>query len=157
LVVEHSTLADLLGRLHREHHDLLDGGDDAHEQERLGHQLALAQCGPDSEEQLDDDEDQQQQVEHLDGHVLHVGPADAQQLPGGAHEQHDRRDDQQDRDAAVDDVLSEGEHLVDDAFVHRCVVVDVPALGHARHHSMIVKRIVLPATTILERSWSPAG
>ncbi len=59
-------------------------------------------------QQLDDDEDQQQGVEHFDDGLGAQSVTDVQQLIRGNDEEDPRRDEQQHGDADIDDVLGEG-------------------------------------------------
>jgi hypothetical protein len=97
----------------------------------LGHEFALDERGAYSEQELDNDEDEKQRVEHLDCGGLHAGLADAEQLAGGLHEHHQRSDDEQHRDAPVDDVLRQREHPICDAQVLWCIIAFAILVVHA--------------------------
>jgi hypothetical protein len=106
-VAEPRALADDARGLNRQDDDPLDRGDHPDDQERLGDQLALLHRRPDGEEQLHDDEHQQQHVEQLDHRRLRQVTGQRPRRPPGEHQQGQRGQDEEQRDAGVDDVPGE--------------------------------------------------
>ena len=130
-VGEATALADVVGGLDGQHHDLLDRGDDADQQERLGDQLAFGNGDPDREQQLDHDEDQQQGVQDLQrGLGSTVRPEQRGHLTGGDDEGAERQQHQEHRNPDVDNALGGLE----------CAV----AGADQRRHGPVRRLVVLP-------------
>ena len=99
-------------RLHRQHDDLLDAGQNADDQERLRDDLTRPQAGPHGVEQFDENEDEQQPVENFEHGGIDGCVAQSQHGVELCDQQRDRSDDQHQRDPPIDRVFEHGENAV---------------------------------------------